>query len=360
MFFFMVMLALPALPAHADPCSGSGLSIVQAFPTGGAEQTRWEISACTVNPHGLVIGPTYFRTSPSASLVQVLQDARVSEALVVYHNGTTFFDISEQVTGISRLGDAECPASRGVRLDSNRICKEIRDRGLAWKDSNRTGARRGEELVLWGVVEAANYLYIIEWAFRDDGVIVGRVGATGRNLAFKHVVGHMHTVTWRLDIDLDGPAGDSVRLGLHKEGAADDSEKQLTKEGGQLWNDLEFTTLHIYDASLVNSQGKPTSYRLVPWRSGTARHSGLALAYTRKDFWVTQFVGPKTTGQMEAKNLPTYVTGQSIVDTDVIVWYNASVHHVERDEDDTGPTQAMYFGFELRPHDLFGASPLFP
>ena len=61
------------------------------------------------------------------------------------------------------------------------VVKEVRDRGIAWKDSIH-GVRRGRELVIWGGLEAANYMYLMSYAFHDDGTIAFRVGATGQNL----------------------------------------------------------------------------------------------------------------------------------------------------------------------------------
>ena len=61
------------------------------------------------------------------------------------------------------------------------VVQEFRDRGVVWKDYAH-GVRRGKELVLWGALEAGNYMYIMSYAFHDDGTISFRVGATGQNL----------------------------------------------------------------------------------------------------------------------------------------------------------------------------------
>lgn len=51
---------------------------------------------------------------------------------------------------------------------------------------------------------------------------------------------------------------------------------------------------------------------------------------------------------------------ESVTTGDLVVWYTSSIHHIERDEDDDGPTQAMHVGFRLAPANLFSASPLYP
>jgi Cu2+-containing amine oxidase len=251
----------------------------------------------------------------------------------------------------------DCPPARGSRLQNDTICVEVRDRGLAWRDD--TGARRGEELVVWSVLDATNYKYIIEWTFRDDGALLGRVGATGRNLTGHHDVSH--AVTWRLDIDLDGPGGDSVKLGKHREPdgsrTARDTESTVTREKGLVWGARNFTTLNVYAAALSNAQGKPSSYRVVASPPATPR---LVEPYTQYDFWVTRMPGDKA-AELWAPNLPSYIApAQPVTETDVVVWYTTAFHHIERDEDDLGATQVKWIAFTLQPHDLFAAAPLYP
>lgn len=341
--------------SSAAPCP-SPVVVEQGFPTSGPEETRWSVSICDVSTYGLVIGPTSFRVRPTAAFVQVLYDARVSQIFVPYNDeGPRFYDIAGS-RGLLALGDTECPPALGTLVANGRVCVEIKNRGLAWRTD--AGARRGEDLVVWGVIEAGNYKYMFEWTFRDDGVILGRVGATGRNLPEEHDTPHSHTVTWRLDVDLGGPDGNSARLGrkIEKGRYAHDFEQPIPREASLVWNDLEFNTLNIYDATLTNGQGKPTSYRLIPLRSGTARHFE---AYTQSDFWVTRAKRDKG-AEVQARELPSYVDPpESVTDTDIVVWYTGSVHHIPRDEDD-GATQLLSVGFTLMPSNLFDSSPLFP
>ena len=103
--------------------------------------------------------------------------------------------------------------------------------------------------------------------------------------------GHFHSFTWRLDIDLDGPGGDSAYLTRHDENLGvvpsrgSDSSQLIQLEGGRAWSANRFSSIEIGDSALVNDNGSPTTYELVPVRSGTARHSE---AFTTSDFWVTR------------------------------------------------------------------------
>ncbi len=353
-----VLAATGASPVSGGAPCAAPLALEQAFPTASTERTRWSIQACDLR-EGLVIVRAEFRTAPGARFVQVLDDARVSEIFVAYHDGEhRFFDISDFAQGLARLGAVDCPPALGRLALGDRVCIEVRDRGLAWKDD--TGARRGEELRVWGVIAVTNYKYVVEWTFRDDGAIEGRVGATGRNLPAHHASTHMHTITWRLDVDLDGPAGNSARVTRHREQGlvAKDPETLVSREGGIAWEAGEFTTLGVYDAGLANDKGRRTAYRLVPLRAGRARH---AEAFTQADFWLTRQTEATKGTELRARDLPSYVTPpESLASGDLVLWYTASLHHIERDEDDDGPTQAMYVGFQLVPNNLFSSSPLYP
>ena len=176
------------------------------------------------------------------------------------------------------LNANDCPASQGGLIlgSGNQVCRELRDRGIAWKDDEQV--RRGEEVTLWGAIDAANYNYVIEWTFRDDGVVLARVGATAKNFPGAELEGHTHGPIWRLDIDLNGAAGDSVHLAERREPSpfflpnrANDTMDLIRFESSHEWNPLQYTTLHIQDATLKNGRGHPSAYHLIPIRTGTPR-----------------------------------------------------------------------------------------
>ena len=81
--------------------------------------------------------------------------------------------------------------------------------------------------------------------------------------------------------------------------------------------------------------------------------------------------------EMWAKDLPNYVEPpQLVVNSDIVVWYTGSIHHVVRDEDGgfvdedgkfaadghnwRGVTHLVWTGFMLEPHNLFDTTPLYP
>ena len=361
-----LFFAAAAQTARAQ-CSSPFL-IDQSFPTSGPMQTRWRICWQPMAGNGLVITAAFFQKSPSAPLMRVFWDARVSEIFVPYHSGSPrFLDVGFGFPLI-RLNSNDCPAAKGGLIlgPGSQACRELRDRGIAWKDDTRV--RRGEEVALWGAIDAANYNYVIEWTFRDDGVVLGRVGATAQNLPGVPFEAHMHGPIWRLDIDLNGSTGDSVHVAKHIEPSsiftpqrANDTMSLVAFESGLQWNPLQFTALHIQDANLRNARGHPSAYHLMPIRTGTPRHME---NFTKNDFWVTRFNG----SEMAGASLPSFVNFLTPVsNTDVVVWYYGGVHHLVRDEDGqiingrwVGEAHIMWTGFMMKPHNLFDTTPLFP
>ena len=244
------------------------------------------------------------------------------------------------------------------------VCKEVRDRGLSWKADS--AVYRGEEVVLWSALAAANYNYVIEWTFRDDGVVLGRVGATSHNLPGSEREAHVHNPIWRIDVDLNGFPNDSVSLGTHTENlpglTATDTHPIIPVEKGLLWDPRSFNTLDVSDKTLVNGKQDQVSYQLMPLpTAGLAQHEE---AFTKNDFWVTRY----NPAEMSAKDLVSYVsTPASVVDSDVVIWYRGSVHHHPRDEDGEmvsgawhGVALIMWTGFMLKPHNLFDHTPFYP
>lgn len=347
-------------------------AITQNFPTSGPTQTTWLICWHEVagnnslsDPNGLVIGPVYFRKSPTAPFVRVLWDMRVTDYFVPYHPGTPrFYDLSGFNFVLTSVSSADCPASVGGTTISPHVCKEVHDRGLMWKDF--AGVRRGEELVLWGAIDADNYRYIQEYTFRDDGVVIGREGATGQNLPGSELIPHTHNALWRIDIDLDGVINSVAHL-QHIENVccppANDTSTIIPTAQGLAWNARTHDMLEISNPAFKNAQGHSSTYHLVPLVTGggLTQHQE---TFTQNDFWVT----PYNPTQFAARNLTSYVAGSlPVVNTDIVVWYKGSLHHHPRDEDGVydshgmwvGTADVMWTGFMLMPNDLFDCSPFF-
>ena len=205
------------------------------------------------------------------------------------------------------------------------VVREFRDRGVVWKDFAH-GVRRGKELVIWGALEAANYMYIISYSFHDDGTISFRVGATGQNLPGHRKESHMHNAHWRIDIDLIDGKKNSAMVMRHVEDpasmAAEDIEEPFNRgfEGGIDWDAKEFTMVRI-ETDRKNANGKPIGYDLMPIRMGSARHNE---DFTQHDFWVTRS-HPERPLEYIFANLPNMVKDEEQVESaDIVLWATSS------------------------------------
>lgn len=349
-----------------QPSGAPSNEILQEFPAGGPMETAWRVRWAEGPGKGLYITGAWFRRSPDEAWLRVLFDARVAEIFVPYHTGSPrFYDL----TGFGFGLENAVPADRGCcgRLigDPPRVVWEVRERGLVWK--NHAQVRRGQTLVLWGTIDAANYNYIVQYGFRDDGTIEFRLGATAENLPGRRDEAHMHNALWRIDVDLGEFWQNSALLARHVESTAGPSADDVVEpfnggvEGGVAWNDLEFTEVTVVNTQRTNAQGRNIGYDLMPLRRGTARHQE---AFSHYDLWVTRYRAT----ELDYTQLPAYIgNSESVTDTDIVLWHSSPLHHRVRDEDGRtvdgfweGVALVMWGGFDLRPRNLFDGTPLYP
>jgi primary-amine oxidase len=298
--------------------------------------------------------------------VDLIFDMRISEFFIPYHPGSPrFYDLSDFNFRLTALTTTDCPFT----LLSPNVCKEVHDRGLMWKDGTTGASYRGQELVLWGIIGAANYLYLEEYIFRDDGAILGRYLATGKNLPGSETVAHSHNVFWRIDIDLDGSANNAAAHLQHIEPfnpppptMATDTATPILTEQGFPWNPQAHDAMEISNSIFKNAHGHLSTYHLIAQPTGGIVHN--TEAFTQNEFWVTPF----DPGQFAARNLAdTYIPqGRGVANTDIVAWVHSSLHHHPRDEDGIfsngsfiGVTDTMSTGFMLMPNDVFDCSPLY-
>jgi primary-amine oxidase len=359
-----------------------GNQILASFPTSAATpETAWKINWRVDKRHGLVIEQAWFLRE--GDWLKVLGDSRVAEIHVPYYNSKTYyFDMSGNSTKTVPVSDELAGPGKNLK---NQAVLELRESGIQWMKMEKKETpriRRGEEIVLWAPLQAGWYLYLVEYRFRDDGSISFRAGSTGSNSPDEPHVTHMHNTIWRLDVDLGKPDAkgfvrNSARWLSHKEPALGQRVKQDSVietlfnngvEGGSEWRPEEFHRLRIVNEVEKNQQGNPISYEMVPMRTGSARHYQPQEAFSGKDVWVTPYVGQKPDGEpleLSVIQLPEVTQkGRRIENEDIVIWYLASALHVPRDEDmlsrnRPGATMTVWSGFEMRPRNLFSATPLY-
>ena len=391
------------LPCGTDICSTvqphACIEVVNA-------ETAWRTCISNQGRRGLVLGPTDLRRTPTGEWMRILREAGVAEIFVPYHelplrlydHETTSAQSMREVTPADAGPNGRVLTLSGQSLPQ--VVAETNDRGIAWLcKEGRSISRRGQELVLWGVQDAVNYDFIIEYRLRDDGSIGFRLGATGFNNPFvppdSTTEAHMHDVLWRIDVDLNGSDGDTAVQLTHTEAAnasllSRDNEEPFNggEEGVAQWNPEAFYTIGVVDKTL-NIHGNQIGYTMQIATPGLARHYGESAGGTRKerftqsDFAVTRFKQSERDALFDSAHIQylqpdQYLLGEgfpgmgvadreSVQNTDVVLWHRSAEHHDPHDEDHapgdvsslmTGITNVHWQGLSLEPHNLFDFNPL--
>lgn len=361
----LAALGAPLLfAAAAGAACESGTELVQSFPSGGGAVSEWKLcwrvarmpdaNGAPLASETLVLSEATFRPGAAATPVAVLGELRMAEIFVPYDSGAPrIHDLGGHDFALHALGAAECA---GTRLDANRVCVELRDRELAWLHSDVPAARRGEKLVLWSVLDASNYDYVMYFAFWDDGTVEVRGGATGQKLGGVDATeGHTHVFAWRIDLDVAGPDGDTVSVenARYTGKSVREKPREVASEGGIAWSPASFTHVEVEDATSVNGRGRPRGYALAPSREGLPRFRE---PWTRHPIWVTRSHGPGM--ELRASDLPSYANKESVAGEDVVLWYIDAHHHEGnmRDEDRTVVPTA-WVRFRLEPQNLWDDTP---
>jgi hypothetical protein len=373
------------------------------FPTGDPKwETAWKIvwdmeSASKAAEQGYKFGTSgrtvlfkikkaFFKPGQNAEWIQVLEDAHPQEFYVPYYfRNTRFYDLRD-VGGYVKLSPKEGGAVSQVLSKAGQVMAELRDTGVAYKHGSIT--RRSEELTLFANFGAANYTYMIEYGFRDDGGIVFRHSPTGYNYFPHFDASHMHGSYWRIGLKL-GPEGNNdtneifaVRLPSDPKAQGDKGKldiEEITTESFLDWNSQEFTRVRVTNPkySIVAAEKDrpelPIAYDLVTYPQGVARHERFKdEKFSHHDYWITRHDSPE---KMYVYLGNYFFTGNGEMNPNlkpldkknIVLWHSSSALHTPRAEDgiiggnSTANGQAMIYWttFELRPRNMFLKTPIY-
>jgi hypothetical protein len=338
-----------------------------------------------------------------AQWLTVVRNLELGELYVPYDNGTTaFLDIHDMPFNVTPARKAflgpNCVAPGEILPSTNpawanTVHKEVHDDGPRWMTAETSGynqvadrVRRGEKMTMWSTYYGANYRYIMEYTFTDDGQIQCRIGPTARNFFTRRTDGgdtHVHVGCWRMEMDLGNPKDNDILVSRRILDEEKEKFIQVVKpfnknpnndatEGSLRWNAEEFTTLRIASRTKKNSHGRAYAYDLVSQRQGSIRNlqpeGGTYddnLDFVNQDFWVTR----TESGNTDFVNVPKYakekrpLTGQPTT-----IWLSTAALHVSRSEDFSeadgtspygGVATLVWAGFSLKPRDIFDGTPLY-
>ncbi|MCY4375862.1 MAG: hypothetical protein OXC31_19070 [Spirochaetaceae bacterium] len=351
---------------NGPQASGTSSIAYQEFPASGPLETAWYVTFDHDIGKALFITGAYFMPAPNREFVQVLGRAGLSELFVPYQSGNPrYADLSGFSFDLVEVTARDTgPCGRIVGRD-DKVVREVVDKGPLWKNDDLVV--RGQKLLLWGTLDAANYNYIIRYEFHDDGTIKFRIAGTAVNLPGQASEPHTHNALWRIDVNLNGHLGDSVYVLRHVETVGSPSWQNAVtpfnggREGPTDFAPTEFTQIAVVDSRLINGFGEQTSYELRPLYRGVVRHAEL---YLRNDFWVTV----NRPIEQYFPDLLQYVNDEPIQDADVVLWHVTPMLHLPRSEDGValgspyanGVALAMWAGFDMRPRNLFDRTPFYP
>jgi primary-amine oxidase len=334
----------------------------------------------------------------------------------VSHYRKNAFDVGEYGVGVLanalQLGcdclgyihyfDALMTDSQGnvLRLP-NAICLHEEDNGILWKHydwrSERAEVRRSRRLVISFIATIDNYEYGFFWYFYQDGAIqfeakltgimsTGAV-APGETPRYGQLVApqltapiHQHIFCLRLDTMIDGLQNSIYEVHTESEPLGPDNpygnafyaKATLLKresEAQQVIDPLSARYWKVVNPGSLNRLGEPVGYKLMPGdntlpfalpESSIMQRAG----FSRKHLWVTPYhpaerypAGDYPNQHPGGDGLPAWTQAdRSIENTDLVIWYVMSSHHVPRPEDwPVMPVSCI--GFMLKPVGFFERNP---
>jgi hypothetical protein len=184
----------------------------------------------------------------------------------------------------------------------------------------------GQEVVLVSEMQAGWYRYVSEWRLHANGTIRPRFGF-GATSSSCVCVKHYHHAYWRLDFDLRTPGNNTVREfndpplvgGAKWHTKSFETQRPRNPARNRRWRVLNTRTREAYDVIPGPGDGVATSFPDWPFAQG--------------DVWLTRYrgteidTGVSATGPPYEANIGNFVNGESISDTDVVVWYGAHATH---------------------------------
>lgn len=341
-----------AVSAQANAyCGGQNLA------EGANWSICWEIRA----NEGLAITQAFYKSPDGWQ--HVMSDGTVAQIFVPYETGTPrYHDVAYGLGAAMQPLNQPIDCAHGSLLQGGKVCREIMDSGIASRFcAGNCAGRRGKALRLLVSSQMGAYNYLTSWMFHDDGTIHPQVGLAGA-LQFGNTA-HLHNIYWRLDIDIEDPEGDSVeefyRVAPVTGGGATGANGWNTLLG-ETYRPTDLTTFRkwrVVDHNRGNSQGLAMSYELIPSPGDGQLRAKPNEGFSRGEFWVTkQKPGERFVSTDDADILSTYITGDNVINDDIVIWYAVHAYHEVRSED--APYMPVeWVGFHMRPRDFMGRGP---
>ena len=184
-----------------------------------------------------------------------------------------------------------------------------------------------DEVVLVSELAAGWYRYVSRWRLHADGTIRARFGFGAVDNSCVCQIHHHHAY-WRLDFDVAG-AGEDIVL--------EHNDPPLPGQSSN-WHTLRHEVRRRRDGGRkrrwrVRTQGSNEGYVIVP-----GAHDGEADNYGVGDFWALRYrpgqIDDGAVATSTRANLDAFINGESIIGTNVVVWYAGHFSHEPDDHHD--------------------------
>ncbi|XP_042052097.1 primary amine oxidase-like [Salvia splendens] len=391
----------------------------------------WEMHVSFDMRAGLVISMASIYDNERDEQRRVMYRGFVSEVFIPYMDLTeewyyrTFFDSGELGFGVAAVPLVplkDCPKN-AVFMDAyftsgdgtpartpNAFCIFEKHAGdVMWRHTELgilgktiTEVRPESSLVVRMVSAVGNYDYIVDWEFKQSGVIRVTVGMTGllevKGSVYTHKdqiheevygtilaentigVNHDHFLIFNLDLDVDGEENSLIKTNLETSRVSRDvslrrsywraeSEAAKTESDARIRLGSGATMVSVVNPNKKTKIGNNVGYKLVPGSvTGTLLsdddYAQIRGAFSKYNVWVTPYnktekwAGGLCTDRSHGDDsLATWTKrDREIANKDIVLWYTLGFHHVPCQEDfPIMPT--LTESFELRPSNFFEHNP---
>lgn len=178
---------------------------------------------------------------------------------------------------------------------------------------------QGDAVILVSEMSAGWYRYISEWGFHKDGTISPRFGM-GATVNSCTCNGHVHRAYWRFDFDINGATPNRVL-------EANVLSKPIPVNNGITTEIKRYRDKKGIYWTIENPSTRD-SYLIRPSvNDGTALND----TYGKGDVWFLSYSPTEIDDSAVRTNtsafLDSFVNNQSVLDTDLVVWYAIHINH---------------------------------
>lgn len=185
---------------------------------------------------------------------------------------------------------------------------------------------QGQEVVLVCEMEADWYRYVSEWRLHADGTIRPRFGFSAVSGSCVCNVHHHHPY-WRLDFDIQTAGNNRVR---------EYNDPPLV--GSSNWHNKSYEIQRPRDPARnrkwrVENASTGAGYDIIPGADDGVATASPDWPFPKGDVWILRYRGSEiddgsvAIGPPFEAGLDAWVNGESLQNTDVVIWYGAHFTH---------------------------------